>query len=94
MLGTLEPEDFPTDAPILDASAIQSIAVVQKQFDNPENYQLYSLDSNELIRWKSFQKKDMQMIFDPGLLPPGDYELVTPTDSMFGGNTTEYFTLK
>jgi hypothetical protein len=90
----VEPEDFPTDAPVLDATSIHSIAVVEKQFDAPENYELVSLNTNEVIPWKSFQQNGMQMIFDPGQLSAGDYELVTPTDSMFGGDTVEYFTLK
>ena len=90
----VEPEEFPQDAPMLDAASIQSIAVVQKQFDVPDNYQLYDMTTAQIVPWKSFQKNGMQMILTPSSLSPGDYELVAPTDSMFGGDTMHFFTLQ
>lgn len=90
----IEPEEFPQDAPVLDAASIQSIAIVQKQFDPPENFQLYNLNTNQIIPWQSFQQNGMQLILSPGQLAPGDYELAVPTDSMFGGNTMHFFTLQ
>ena len=90
----VEPEEFPQDAPILDVTSFQSVAVVQKQFDVPDNYRLYDMTTAQIVPWKSFQKNGMQMILTPGSLSPGDYELVAPTDSMFGGDTMHFFSLQ
>ena len=89
----VEPEEFPVDAPVLAAGSVQAVAVVQKQFDQPENYQLYSLTEQRLIAWKSFQTQGTQLILTPGPLAPGEYELVVPTDSMFGGTSEHFFAL-
>lgn len=37
----------------------------------------------------------MRLTLDPsGALPPGDYLLIVPTDSLYGGVTWQYFRLR
>ena len=90
----VEPDDFPTDAPVLAASSVHTIGIIQKQFDVPENYQLISLSNGAQIPWRSFDQSNGELILNPGTLDPGQYELVVPEDSMFGGSTEQFFVLK
>ncbi len=91
----LEPDDFPSDAPVLKASNIQSIAIVMKQFDLPEHYILVNGSTGQVIRWGTVSQNGTQLILTPeSPLQAGDYELTAPTDGMFGGSTFHYFTLQ
>lgn len=90
----VEPSDFPDDAPTLDLSSMQSIAIVQKQLSEPEDYRLYNLDTNQAIPWERSYKKDIQLYLSPEKLSAGNYMLIVPTDSMFGGKTVHYFRLR
>ncbi len=91
----LEPDDFPSDAPTLQASNVHSIALVRKQFDLPEHYVLMNGTTGEQIRWGEVSKNGTQLILTPvEPLSPGEYELTAPTDGMFGGSTYHYFILQ
>lgn len=90
----VEPSDFPEDAPTLDASSLHSIAIVQKQFSEPNQYQLYDMTTATLLDWTGVQKSGMKLTLIPGKLAPGRYMLVVPLDSMFGGVTIHYFQLE
>ncbi len=91
----LEPDDFPEDAPTLQATNVHSIAIVMKQFDVPEHYMLVNGTTGEQIRWGQVSQNGTQLILTPARpLPPGEYELTAPTDSMFGGSTYHYFILQ
>jgi|GEM_PF-125587 len=90
----LEPGEFPNDAPSLEAHSIRSMAVVQKLFDQPENYRLYNLTEDHQIPWQSTHSHGMQLYFQPQSLSPGEYMFVAPTDSMYGGKTWHYFRLE
>ncbi|MGE5224294.1 MAG: hypothetical protein ACM3PY_17800 [Omnitrophica WOR_2 bacterium] len=91
---SIEPEDYPGDSAVLNTTDIQHIVVVSKQFDVAANYRLYSLSTGEVIPWQSYEKNGTQLTLNPGLLEAGQYELQTPTDNMFGGDTWQYFTLQ
>ncbi len=91
----IEPDDYPSDAPTLQATNIHSIAIVMKQFDAPEHYILMNGTTGEQIRWGAVSKQGTQLILTPlNPLSPGEYELVAPTDGMFGGDTYHYFILQ
>ncbi len=91
----IEPDDFPSDAPTLQATNVHSVAVVLKQFDVPEHYVLMNGATGEQIRWGTVSQKGTQLILTPlNPLSPGEYELVAPTDGMFGGDTFHYFVLQ
>ncbi len=91
----IEPDDFPSDAPTLQAANVHAIAIVLKQFDVPEHYILVNGTTGEQIRWDSVSKNGTQMILTPPYpLAPGQYELMAPTDGMFGGDTYHYFIIQ
>jgi hypothetical protein len=91
----LEPDDYPEDAPTLQANSVHSIAIVMKQFDAPQNYILINGTTGNQIRWGSVSKDGTRMILTPSSpLQPGEYELTAPTDGMFGGSTYHFFTLQ
>jgi hypothetical protein len=91
----LEPDDFPTDAPTLQAKNVHSIAIVMKQFDLPEHYMLVNGTTGEQIHWGTVSENGTQLILTPNSpLAPGEYELSAPTDGMFGGDTYHYFILQ
>ncbi len=91
----LEPDDFPVDAPTLQAANVHSIAIVMKQFDLPEHYVLVNGTTGQQVRWGEISKDGTQMVLTPAQpLQPGEYELTAPTDGMFGGDTYHYFTLQ
>ena len=90
----VEPADFPEDAPVLPKDSIKSITIVLKQFDEPDAYQLYDLGTNERIQWKDAKQEGIHLNLVPDTLPVGEYVLVVPTDSMFGGQTLHYFKIK
>lgn len=90
----VEPPDFPTDAPVLDAAGVKGITIIQKQFDQPENYRLYNLDTGQPVSWRGNHTEGMHLSLDPGSLSTGNYELIVPSDSMFGGYTWHFFTLQ
>ncbi len=91
----IEPDDYPTDAPTLQAANVHSIAIVMKQFDVPEHYVLVNGSTGEQIRWGEISQKGTQLMLTPAApLEPGEYELTVPTDGMFGGDTYHYFTLQ
>ncbi len=91
----IEPDGFPSDAPTLQAANVHSIAIVLKQFDLPEHYILVNGTTGDQIRWGTVSKNGTQMILTPlEPLTPGQYELMAPTDGMFGGDTFHYFTLQ
>jgi hypothetical protein len=91
---SIQPDDFPSDSPALDYTSVQKFVVVSKVFDDPQNYTLFNITTGEQIRWMSISQQGVELTLDPGPLQPGQYELDTPTDSMFGGDTYQYFTLK
>ncbi len=91
---SIEPEDYPDDTAVLSAATLHRFVVVSKQFDDAVNYKLLSLQTGEFVPWQSFDQKGTELTLDPGSLPPGQYELTTPTDNMFGGDTYEFFTLQ
>lgn len=92
----VELNTFPDDAPILDRDDIQEVVVIYKHFDSPDQYQLYEINTQEHIGWQSSQQDDEMHLtrVPPDPLPSGDYMLIVPTDSMFGGHTTHYFHLR
>ncbi len=91
----IEPDDFPSDAPTLQAANVHSIAIVRQQFDVPENYVLMNGTTGETIRWGTVSKNGTQMILTPAEpLTAGEYELVAPTDGMFGGDNYHYFIIQ
>ena len=88
----VEPDDFPEDAPTIPAATLHSIAAVQKQHDVIENYQLWNVDTIQLIPWVSWNDEDGYRTLDlPSPLPPGSYMFVLPSDSMYGGATWHFF---
>ncbi|MDQ6766024.1 MAG: hypothetical protein M3Z22_07995 [Verrucomicrobiota bacterium] len=90
----VEPSSFPPDAPTLDAGAICAVAVVQKQFDDVAQYQLIDLGHDKLVAWSRVSHQSGRLtLVPPRPLPPGEYEFVRATDSMFGGTTLHYFRL-
>jgi hypothetical protein len=89
----IEPDDFPGDAPTLDPTAVERIAVVQKQHVDPASYRLVHLTTNTVVGWASSSLDGMQLTLVPPPLAPGDYELIVPTDDMFGGSTSDFFRL-
>ncbi len=91
----IEPDDYPSDAPTLQTANVHSIAIVMKQFDVPEHYVLMNGTTGEQIRWGTVSQNGTQLILTPASpLPAGEYELVVPTDGMFGGDTYHYFILQ
>jgi hypothetical protein len=90
----VEPADFPGDAPTLDSGTIEAIAIVQKQYDPPADYFLFDLTTNQAIPWQQSGEQDGRLVLQPPSLSAGDYMLVVPTDSMFGGKTWHYFRLR
>jgi hypothetical protein len=90
----VEPAEFPGDAPTLDKGGIEAVAVVQKQYDPPADYLLLDLSTNESIRWQESAQQDGRLVLTPPALTAGDYMLIVPTDSMFGGKTWHYFHLR
>ncbi len=91
---SIEPDDFPTDAPTISPASAHQLVVVQSQFADFQNYQLTNITTGETIRWQSISQKGRQLTLDPGPLSPGEYEFISPTDSMFGGSTYEFFTIQ
>jgi hypothetical protein len=90
----VEPSTFPGDAPTLDREAVTSVAIVQKQFDAAQNYRLYNLTADRRVTWQSASSDELQLYLEVDTLEAGDYMLVVPTDSMFGGKTWHYFRLQ
>lgn len=90
----VEPVEYPTDAPLLEKDSLHAVAVVQKQFDPIDNFLLYNLTTGERFYWPEAEQSGTQLRLETGPLPPGDYMLVVPTDSMYGGNTYHYFRLQ
>ena len=91
----VQPDRFPADAPTLEAGSIEAATVVQKQFDEPDNYQLLNLTTGEQVEWASSATDRMQLTLRPAAeLPPGDYKFIVPSDGMFGGNSLHYFRLE
>ncbi len=91
----LELDDYPEDAPTLQAANVHSIAIVMQQFDLPEHYMLVNGTTGQQIRWGQISQNGTQLILTPAQpLQPGEYELTAPTDGMFGGDTYHYFTLQ
>jgi hypothetical protein len=91
---SIEPDDFPSDSPVLDLTTVHKFVVVSKQFDVPDAYQLYNGTTGQQVKWQSISQQGVELTFTAASLDPGNYEFVTPTDSMFGGDTYEYFTLR
>ena len=90
----IEPSTFPGDAPTLERDAVTSVVIVQKQFDSAEDYRLYNLTTGHDVAWQSASSNDLQLHLAVDTLEAGDYMLVVPTDSMFGGKTWHYFRLQ
>ncbi len=91
----VEPDDFPSDAPTLQAASVHSIAIVMKQFAAPDQYILVNGTTGEQIRWGEVSQKGTQLFLTPDIpLGPGQYEMQVPTDGMFGGSTYHYFVLQ
>lgn len=90
----IPPERFPEDAPTLDADNIQEIVVNYKHFSPADQYQLYEVNTRKHIDWTDAWQEGSHLTLIPSKpLQSGDYMLIVPTDSMFGGNTTHYFHL-
>lgn len=88
----VEPTEFPSDAPGVQADRIHDVVVVLKVYDPPEDYRLYELDGGHEVRWVSTGEDDAgHLVLHPPVLSPGRYMLVVPTDSMYGGVTRHYF---
>ncbi len=90
---SVEPEDFPPDAPSMPIGAVREIVIVQKVFDDVPKYQLYNLDSEVLIPWADSATDGTTLTLHPKELPGGRYALVVPSSGMFGGETVDYFTV-
>ncbi len=91
----VEPDGFPADAPTLEAVSIQAAVVVQKQFAEPDSYQLINLTTGQRVGWASSAVDGMQLTLRAaGDLPPGEYVLIVPSDGMFGGSSVHYFRLE
>ncbi len=91
----IEPDDFPTDAPTLQAANVHQIAIVMKQFSPADSYVLVNGTTGEQVRWGEMSQKGTQLFLTPlQPLQPGEYELTVPTDGMFGGDMYHYFILQ
>lgn len=92
----VDPPTFPSDAPTLSVRDLEGIVIIQKQFDVPENYRLYNIDSHQPIDWQLTEQEDsMHLRLVPSEdIGAGEYMLIVPTDSMFGGHDTHYFRLQ
>ncbi len=91
----VQPEEMPADAPTLDASRVHGIAVVQKAFSAPDEYQLYDLGSGARVPLGRATEDGLQMRIELGTqLAPGSYMLRVPLDSMFGGSSWHYFSIE
>ena len=90
----VQPEGFPGDAPTLEPGSLRAATVVQKQFAEPDDYQLLNLTTGQAVEWASSVADGMQLTMRPaGELPPGEYLFIVPSDGMFGGNSMHYFRL-
>lgn len=89
----VDPGEMPVDAPTLAPGDVQQIAVVQKVFAEPSDYRLFDLSRGTVVDWLSVSRSDGALELDPGPLGAGDYEVLVPTDGMFGGSTLHFFRL-
>jgi hypothetical protein len=88
----VDPGEFPSDAPTLQADAIQQVAIVQKRFDPVDEHVLREVDEGRPVAWADAAQDGTVLRLTPdGPLPAGRYKLRVPTDSMYGGVTTHYF---
>ncbi|MDQ2807682.1 MAG: hypothetical protein M3Z04_12365, partial [Chloroflexota bacterium] len=90
-----EPEVFPSDAPTLQPDDISSIAVVQNQFDTYDKYQLYEMNTETQMTLQDGHAQGHELTFKlGGTLTPGQYMMVVPSDSMYGGEIWNFFVIK
>lgn len=90
-----EPEVFPGDAPTLQTGDIRSIAVVQNQFDTYDKYQLYDMNTETQVTLQGATVQGHELAFNLGRpLTPGQYMMVVPSDSMYGGEIWNFFKIK
>jgi hypothetical protein len=83
---------FPSDAPTLQQGAVSAFAVVQKQHAAVDDYRLLRLSNGQRIPWADSSEDGMKLVLVPSVaLQPDEYELIAPTDSMFGGVTRHFF---
>lgn len=91
---SVEPPSFPADAPTLEAVGLRELVVVSKQFEAADRYRLYEVGGGR-IDWTRASTSGTQLTLRPArALGPGAYQLVVPTDSMYGGYTWQYFRLQ
>jgi len=55
------------------ACSMQEVAIVQKQFDAPDAYQLYDLSSGQRMFWQASSQEGMHLTLEPASLQPGDW---------------------
>ncbi len=90
-----EPQEFPSDAPALHTDDVSAITVVQNQFDTYDKYQLYNMSTQAQINLKDAKVQGHQLTFQlGGALTPGEYMMVVPSDSMYGGEIWNYFQVR
>ncbi len=90
-----EPEVFPSDGPTLQTGDISSIAVVQNQFDTYDKYQLYDMNTETQVTLQDGHAHGHELTFNLGRpLTPGQYMMIVPSDSMYGGEIWNFFKIK
>lgn len=88
----VEPNRYPDDAPLLEASRVQEVAIVQDAFSDVADHQLWHVHDGSRVPWGGAVEEGTQLrLALPGPLDAGRYHLVVPTDSMYGGAYHYYF---
>lgn len=88
----VEPTDFPPDAPVLEASRVHGLVLVQRAFDDVDAHVLYHIDRGHRVPWAGSAASPRHLELEwEGDLAPGRYLLVVPSDSSFGGVHRHYF---
>ncbi len=81
----------PRDAPTLEMGELQQMVVFQKVLFQQDDYMLYQLETGDRMLWMGSDSLPRRINLQPGMLLPGSYMLIIPTNGMFGGNVYHYF---
>ncbi len=81
----------PRDAPVLELGQLEQVIVFQKVLFPQDEYHLYQLETGSRVPWMDSQPLARKIILEPGMLMPGSYMLIIPTNGMFGGEIYHYF---
>ena len=85
---------LPDDAPVVDAESFQALSIVMKQIEPANSYQLFEMETGDLVSWQNAWRDGRQLLLDPGSLSAGDFMMVIPTDDLFGEKTYHYFRIR